>query len=90
MTGLRPFRDMFLFLVDGNRNLDDPALRNIAEFEYVTGWRIDTEVLPLLWRQVDFVAGEFASMTRAPRRMRKPGCFLLPRIFAAPSRLSGS
>jgi len=24
----------------------------------VTGWRIDTEVLPLLWRQVDFAAGE--------------------------------
>ena len=36
----------------------DPALRNIAEFEYVTGWRIDTEVLPLEWRQVDFAAGE--------------------------------
>lgn len=36
----------------------DPALRKIAEFEYVTGWRIDTEVLPLLWRQVDFAAGE--------------------------------
>lgn len=36
----------------------DPALRNIAEFEFVTGWRIDTEVLPLQWRQVDFAAGE--------------------------------
>jgi integrase len=36
----------------------DPDMRNIAEFEYVTGWRIDTEVLPLLWRQVDFAAGE--------------------------------
>ncbi len=36
----------------------DPALRNIAEFEYVTGSRIYTEVLPLLWRQVDFAAGE--------------------------------
>jgi hypothetical protein len=34
------------------------ALRHIAEFEYVTGWRIDTEVLPLEWRQVDFAAGE--------------------------------
>ena len=33
------------------------ALRNIAEFEDVTGW-IDTEVLPRLWRQVDFAAGE--------------------------------
>jgi Ca2+-transporting ATPase len=28
--------------------------------------------------------------TRAPRRMKKPGCFPLPRIFAAPLRLSGS
>jgi len=36
----------------------DPYLRNIVEFEYVTGWRIDTEVLPLVWRQVDFAAGE--------------------------------
>jgi integrase len=40
------------------RELLDRALRNIAEFEYVTGWRIDTEVLPLQWRQVDFAAGE--------------------------------
>jgi integrase len=36
----------------------DRGLRNIAEFEYVTGWRIDTEVLQLQWRQVDFAAGE--------------------------------
>ena len=36
----------------------DPHLRNIVEFEYVTGWRIETEVLPLVWRQVDFLAGE--------------------------------
>jgi integrase len=35
----------------------DPELRHIAEFEYVSGWRIDTEVSPLQWRQVDFVAG---------------------------------
>jgi integrase len=36
----------------------DRALRHLAEFEYVTGWRIDTEVLPLRWRQVDVAAGE--------------------------------
>jgi integrase len=36
----------------------DRALQNIAEFEYVTGWRIDTEVLPLQWRQVDFAGDE--------------------------------
>ncbi len=36
----------------------DRALQNIAEFEYATGWRIDTEVLTLQWRQVDFAGGE--------------------------------
>jgi hypothetical protein len=68
----------------------DPALRNIAEFEYVTGWRIDTEVLPLLWRQVDFAAGEVASTTRALRKTSKPGCSPVHGNFDAPSRRSGS
>ncbi|MDP3719866.1 MAG: tyrosine-type recombinase/integrase [Acidobacteriota bacterium] len=35
-----------------------PALRPVIEFAYITGWRIDSEVLPLQWRQVDFRAGE--------------------------------
>ena len=30
----------------------------VIRFAYVTGWRIDSEVLPLEWRQVDFSAGE--------------------------------
>ena len=30
----------------------------VATFAYITGWRIDSEVLPLEWRRVDFVAGE--------------------------------
>jgi len=29
-----------------------------VEFAYITGWRIDSEVLPLEWRQIDFMAGE--------------------------------
>jgi integrase len=29
-----------------------------ATFAYITGWRIDSEVLSLDWRQVDFSAGE--------------------------------
>jgi hypothetical protein len=72
------------------QNAYSRALRNIAEFEYVTGWRIDTEVLPLLWRQVDFVAGEVRIDDPRSRRTSKPGCFILPRIFDAPWRLSGS
>ncbi len=30
----------------------------VVLFAYITGWRIDSEVLPLEWRQVDFKAGE--------------------------------
>jgi len=51
----------------------DPALRNIAEFEYVTGWRIDTEVLPLLGDRLTSQLVRFASTTRALRKTSKPG-----------------
>jgi integrase len=34
------------------------AVRPAATFAYLTGWRIDSEVLSLEWRQVDFHAGE--------------------------------
>lgn len=34
------------------------ALRSVVTFAYVTGWRIQSEVLPLEWRQVDRDAGE--------------------------------
>ena len=33
-------------------------LRPVVEFASVTGWRIDSEVLSLEWRNVDFEAGE--------------------------------
>ena len=32
-------------------------LRGVVTFAYVTGWRIQSEVLPLEWRQVDLSAG---------------------------------
>jgi integrase len=34
------------------------AMRPVVTFAYVTGWRINSEVLPLQWRQVDLKAGE--------------------------------
>jgi len=34
------------------------ALQPVIEFAYITGWRIDSEVLPLEWRQVDFGGNE--------------------------------
>ena len=34
------------------------SLASMLEFAYITGWRIDSEILPLEWRQVDFAGGE--------------------------------
>jgi len=34
-----------------------PDVRPAVEFAYLTGWRLRSEVLPLMWRQVDFRAG---------------------------------
>ena len=39
------------------RHLPAP-LQPVITFAYITGWRIDSEVLPLEWPQVDFAAGE--------------------------------
>lgn len=33
------------------------TVRPVIEFAHLTGWRIPSEVLPLMWRQVDFHAG---------------------------------
>src|SRR5688572_23852012 len=33
------------------------ALQPVAEFAYLTGWRVQSEVLPLEWRHVDLKAG---------------------------------
>jgi integrase len=33
------------------------ALRPVLHFAYITGWRTQSEVLPLQWRQADFEAG---------------------------------
>jgi len=47
-------RDQFLAVVQRLPQSVRPA----ATFAYLTGWRIDSEVLSLEWRQVDFHAGE--------------------------------
>jgi integrase len=33
-------------------------IRGVVTFAYITGWRVQSEVLPLQWRNVDFSAGE--------------------------------
>jgi len=37
-------------------NLPEP-LQPVVTFAYITGWRTNSEVLPLQWRQIDFEAG---------------------------------
>jgi integrase len=34
------------------------ALQPVVTFAYITGWRIDSEILPLEWRQVDLESNE--------------------------------
>ena len=34
------------------------SLKPVMRFAYLTGWRVPSEVLPLTWDRVDFVAGE--------------------------------
>ena len=34
-----------------------PELAAVVEFGYLTGWRVESEVLPLEWRRVDFKEG---------------------------------
>ena len=53
-------RDQFLAVL---AHLPAPV-RPAATFAYITGWRIDSEVLPLEWRQVDFGAGEVRLRSR--------------------------
>jgi integrase len=36
----------------------DDDLKPVVEFAYLTGWRIRSEILPLQWSNVDFLAGE--------------------------------
>jgi hypothetical protein len=47
-------------------------------------------VLPLLWRQVDFVAGEVRIDDPRSTKNEEARVFPLPKIFAAPSRLNVS
>jgi integrase len=47
-------REQFLAVL---ARLPEPV-RLVATFAYITGWRIDSEVLALEWRQIDFAGGE--------------------------------
>ena len=49
-------------------------LQPVVTFAYVTGWRLQSEVLPLEWRNVDFKAGE-VRLDRGTTKNRKGRVF---------------
>jgi hypothetical protein len=55
------------------QNLPEAA-RPAVTFAYITGWRIDSEVLKLVSRRIDFDAGE-VQLYSTPRRTAKDGPF---------------
>jgi hypothetical protein len=62
-------RDQFQDVLQRLPGVGRPA----ATFMYITGWRIDSEVLPREWRRVVFKAGEVCAWTRTLRRTAKDG-----------------
>ena len=54
------------------------SMRPVVTFAYVTGWRINSEVLPLQWRQVDLRVGRGPAGSRHDEEPR--GSRLLPDV----------
>jgi hypothetical protein len=53
-------------------------VRPVVEFAYIIGWRVDSEVLPIEWRQVDLQAREIrldsgSTKNGEGRAFRMPG-----------------
>jgi integrase len=53
------------------------ALQPVARFAYVTGWRLQSEVLPLEWRNVDRKAGD-VRLEPGTTKNDAAGCFHSP------------
>jgi integrase len=49
-------------------------VRPVVQFAYITGWRVQSEVLPLQWRNVDFAAGEIR-LDAGTTKNREPRVF---------------
>ncbi len=56
------------------------AMRPVVTFAYVTGWRINSEVLPLEWRQVDLKAGEVRLDPGTTKNMEGRVFYLTPEL----------
>jgi integrase len=58
------------------------ALQPVMTVAYVSGWRIDSEVLPLEWRQVDLPGRQF-SLDASQTKNQKPRVFpMTPDLYA--------
>lgn len=52
------------------------GMQPAVTFAYVTGWRINSEVLPLQWRQVDLRVGEVRLDPGTTKNREGRGCYL--------------
>lgn len=60
-------------------HLPEP-MRPVVTFAYVTGWRINSEVLPLLWRQVDMKVGEIRLDPGTTKNMEGRVFYMTPEL----------
>jgi integrase len=66
-----------------------PALQAVVTFAYVTGWRIQSEVLPLEWRHIDRKLGEARLEPGTTKNQAGPSVSLHGYSADAPGRVVG-
>ena len=59
-----------------------PYAQPVAQFAYTTGWRLQSEVLPLRWTQVDFTAGT-VRLEVGTTKTREGRTFVMPPALRA-------
>lgn len=66
------------------------GMRPVVTFGYVTGWRINSEVLPLQWRQIDLRVGEVRLDPGTTKNGEGRVFYLTPELLELPKRQRAS
>ena len=64
------------------RRLLPESLRGLVTVAYITGWRIQSELLPLQWRQVDFAVGTLRLEPGTTKNWEGRGFIMTPELRA--------
>ena len=65
------------------------GMRPVVTFAYVTGWRINSEVLPIQWRQVDLRVGEVRLDPGTTKNREGRVFYLTPELLPTPEGAAG-